>query len=107
MDKTNFDSVLSIAKQYAEKIRTELDPSALVYLFGSVVYGEVHERSDIDVAVVSRVFTNDVVKNYTMANRLAIRLSTDMEVQAIPYEDWLSTTPLTEEVRRRGVLIEA
>ena len=106
LDKTNFDDVMNIAKEYAIKVKDELDPSALIYLFGSVVYGDVHRRSDIDIAVVSQAFTNDVVENYTMANRLAIRLSMDMEVQAIPFEDWQSSTPLIEEVRNRGVLIE-
>ena len=95
LDKTNFDDAMNTAKEYTTKSHNELDPSALIYLFGSVVHGNVHSRSDIDVGVVSETFTNDVAENYTKANHLDIWLNLGMKAQTISYDDWQSSTPLT------------
>ena len=62
LDKTNFDDVMNTAKKYTTKAHNELDLSALIYLFGSVVHGNIHSRSDVDVDFVSGTFTNDVAE---------------------------------------------
>ena len=45
--------VRKIAEQYADKVKTSLNPSSVI-LFGSYVNGNPHEESDIDVAVLVR-----------------------------------------------------
>ena len=64
-----------------------------------------HLDSDIDLAVVSKVFTEDVCNNYALVNFLAFNVDTNIDAQAIIYEDWINKTPFTAEVEKQGVLI--
>jgi predicted nucleotidyltransferase len=96
---------MEVAAQFANRVRAELDEQAEVYLFGSVVRNEHRVGSDIDIAVVSKQFTDDVCENYARINLLAFRVDTNIDAQAIIYEDWLNHTPFTATVRRQGVTI--
>jgi len=101
-----YEKAMEIATQFAQKIHAELDSQAEVYLFGSIVTAKNHSKSDIDIAVVSRVFTNDVCKNYAQVNMLAYDIDANIDAQAIIYDDWIDQTPFTANVQRQGVLIE-
>jgi predicted nucleotidyltransferase len=104
-DKISYENAMRIAEQYAKRIRAELDSQAEVYLFGSIVTATNNPKSDIDIAVVSRVFTNDVCKNYAQVNMLAYDIDDSIDAQAIIYEDWIDQTPFTAAVQRQGVLV--
>jgi len=103
--KLTYDEAVEIAKKFAQRIYTELDSQAEIYLYGSITNGQFHPRSDIDIAVVSKVFTNDVCRNYALVNFLAFDIDDNIDAQAIIYEDWVNKTPFTAEVERHGVLI--
>ena len=55
------ETVVSIVKQYADLVRKELAPAAII-LYGSYVKGNAHKDSDIDVAVIFNGFTGDRFK---------------------------------------------
>ena len=103
--RISYERAMEIAAQFAQRIRAELDSQAEVYLFGSVVTAKNHSKSDIDIAVVSRVFTNDVCKNYARVNMLAYDIDDNIDAQAIIYDDWINQTPFTATVQRQGVLV--
>ena len=103
--RITLDEAIEVAKRFADKIRAELDSEAVVYLYGSVARAQNNNNSDIDIAVVSRVFTNDVCANYARVNKIAFRVDDNIDAQAIIYEDWIDKTPFTVEVERQGVLI--
>jgi predicted nucleotidyltransferase len=103
--RITLDEAIEVAKRFADKIRAELDSEAVVYLYGSVARAQNNNNSDIDIAVVSRVFTNDVCANYACVNKIAFRVDDNIDAQAIIYEDWIDKTPFTVEVERQGVLI--
>ena len=103
--KLTYEEALAIARKFAQRVYTELDSQAMIYLYGSIARKENHLGSDIDLAVVSKVFTNDVCNNYAMTNFLAFDVDTSIDAQAIIYEDWVNKTPFTAEVERQGVLI--
>ena len=105
-NRISYEQAMEIAAQFAQRVRAELDVHAEVYLFGSVVTATNSPMSDIDIAVVSRVFTNDVCKNYARVNMLAYDINDHIDAQAIIYEDWIDQTPFTANVQRHGVLIE-
>ena len=104
-NKFAFEEAFSIAKKFAQMVHDELDPQAEVYLFGSAIRGENHKNSDIDIAVVSRVFTENVVANGLIVDRLAYALSANIDAQAIIFEDWVNTTPFTDEIKNKGRLV--
>ncbi|MCL2048035.1 MAG: nucleotidyltransferase domain-containing protein [Defluviitaleaceae bacterium] len=103
--KISYERAMEIAMQFAKKVRAELDSQADVYLFGSVVTASNRPESDIDIAVVSKEFTNNVCENYARVNLLAFGVNENIDAQAVIYEDWLNKTPFTEEVQRQGVLV--
>jgi len=101
----SYEQAMEIASQFARRVRAELDAQAEIYLFGSVARKENGPASDIDIAVVSRAFTNNVCDNYARVNLLAYDLHDNIEATAIIYEDWIDQTPFTATVQRQGVLV--
>jgi len=98
-------NVLSIAKRFAQRVKSELDADAIVYLFGSFARDDAGADSDIDLAVISRGFGKDISEDYGILAVLACHISPDIEAHPIVYEDWVDVTPFTSEVQRDGVLI--
>ena len=103
--KLTYNEAVDIAKEFAKRVYSELDSQAMVYLYGSITKEQNHLDSDIDLAVVSKVFTEDVCNNYALVNFLAFNVDTNIDAQAIIYEDWINKTPFTAEVEKQGVLI--
>ena len=103
--KLTYEEAVIIAKKFAQRIYNELDSQAEIYLYGSITNGQNHSGSDIDIAVVSKVFTNDVCNNYALVNILAFDVDDNIDAQAIIYDDWVNKTPFTAEVEKQGVLI--
>ena len=102
----SYEKAMEVASQFAKRVHDELDSHAEVYLYGSIVRNENSPTSDIDIAVVSRVFTNNVCDNYARVNLLAYDIHDNIDAQAIIYEDWIDQTPFTLAVQRQGVLVD-
>ena len=102
--KTRRD-VLSIAGRFAQRVKSELDADAIVYLFGSFARDDANANSDIDLAVISKEFGKDISEDYGMLAVLAYHINPDIEAYPIVYEDWVDATPFTNEVRKDGVLL--
>jgi len=100
-----YENALEIAKKFATLVHEELDSQAEVYLYGSIVRAQNRQNSDIDIAVVSKKFTDDVCNNYALINLLAFGIDEKIDAQAVIFEDWVKKTPFTAEVEKQGVLI--
>ena len=103
--RLTLDEAVGIARKFAQRVYNELDSQAEIYLYGSITSGLNQPGSDIDIAVVSKVFTDDVCNNYALVNVLAFDIDDNIDAQAIIYEDWVKKTPFTAEVEKQGVLI--
>ena len=101
----NFSTAIEIAKRYAQIVRNSLDANAVVYLFGSTARDEANESSDIDIAVVSELFDDDVTGDFTRVNVLAYEVDMRINAQAIAYKDWERLNPFTLQVKTTGVLV--
>ena len=99
------DLAVQLAKQFAVLVRNEFDNNAKVYMFGSAARDEMDDDSDIDIAVVSEVFTDDVVSNRVVLMGLAQTISWDIEPHPIIAEYMIKTTPFTEEIKSDGILL--
>jgi len=104
--RISYERAMEIATQFAQHIRAKFDSQAEIYLFSSIVTATNNSQSDIDIAVVSRTFTNDVCKNYARMNMLAYDVDDNIDTQAIIYDDWIDQTPFTAAVQEQGVRIE-
>lgn len=72
------ETVITTVKRYADVVRRELSPAAIV-LYGSYVKGTAHEDSDIDVAVIFNGFDGDWLKTSSQLWRLRRNISFDIE----------------------------
>jgi len=97
------DEALRVGEDFAALVRKRIDPDARVYVFGSTVKGEAHANSDIDIAVISDVFGNDVMKAYVVLSMLANEVCWDIEIHAIAPVDWLKGDPHVYEIKKWGI----
>ena len=106
--KTNAISkaeALDASKHFATQVRKRIDNDARVFLFGSMVKGTANVDSDIDVAVVSNKFGDDIVAESVRLNRVAREISWDIEVHTVAYADWRKGDPHVLEIQKWGVEI--
>ena len=98
-------SVLLAAEQFAKRVRLGIDVEAVIYLFGSYARNDAKEKSDIDIAVVSRKFGKDISNDYGRLAVIAHHVNPDIEAHPVVFEDWMDTTPFTYEIKKDGVLL--
>jgi predicted nucleotidyltransferase len=100
------ESALDAGRGFAVLVRERLDPDAIVLVFGSTIKGTAHPSSDIDVAVVSKKYSDDVIMEAAKLSHLASEISWDIEPHAIDYDDWRKCKePFIFEVQNTGVAV--
>jgi predicted nucleotidyltransferase len=76
-----------------------------VYLYGSQVTGTARPWSDIDVAVVSSDFSDNLFRTRVVLLHLAAQVDDRIEPAPFTPEDFTPTNPLVSEIQRTGVRI--
>ena len=74
-------------------------------MFGSYARNDATEESDIDIAVVSRMFGGNISDDFGKLTVIAHHVNPDIEAHPIIFGDWVDTAPFTYEVLKDGVLI--
>lgn len=75
------------------------------YLYGSEVQGQAGPWSDIDVAVVSPDFADDLFAAQLALMLLAAKVDTRLEPRAFTPESFTHNNPLASEIQTTGVRI--
>ena len=101
----DLNSAIVSGKQFASVVRSDIDSDALVLLFGSCAKGAVHDRSDIDIAVVSESFGNNLPENYAKLTLIAYSINAAIEPHPFSLENWNYTTPFISEIIKTGVAL--
>ena len=70
-------------------------------LFGSHVYGKANENSDIDLALFSDSFTENILNNLDMVARINIRFP-EIDVHTYPITELESNGLLLDEIKSKG-----
>ena len=99
------NTAISSGKQFASAVRTEIDGDALILLFGSCATGRIHDRSDIDIAVVSRAFGNNLPEDFARLTLIAYGINARIEPHPFSFENWNYTTPFISEIKKTGVTL--
>ena len=99
----DLDRAIVSGRQFASIVRSNIDSDALVLLFGSCAKGTVHDRSDIDIAVVSKAFGNNLPENYAKLTLIAYGINTAIEPHPFSLENWNYSTPFISEIMKTGV----
>jgi uncharacterized protein len=105
MDKKQ---AVRIINRFTKRLRQEGISIDRVILYGSYAAGNVRRDSDIDVAIVSKDFGKDRVKEgmtlYRIAGKVSARLEpVPISIQAYENDTWL---PLIYEIKVKGQELE-
>ena len=77
-----------------------------IYLFGSYARGEAKESSDIDIAIITDDFKNDIIDEELNLMRLRRKIDTRIEPHLIRIEDYKNAeTPFIQEVIDTGIKV--
>ena len=99
----------AIAKKLALKLIKELEanniPIKHSYLFGSVVTNKNTEFSDIDIALISDIFTGFGYDDRKKINPYIIKINSCIEPHPFTSSEFTENNPFAKEVIRTGIKI--
>jgi uncharacterized protein len=100
------DSAIESVRQYIRELRKNNIPVQYAILFGSYVSGNPKEESDIDIALVSEVFTGDWFEDRRRI--VPFRRKIDNRIEPMPFrpEDFDEGGILIDEIKRTGKRID-
>ena len=96
------DPIIKIIKRYIEELERNGIKISEAVVFGSYVKGEVHEDSDIDIALISDSFTGDRFDDRRKV--VPLRRKIDSRLEPIPFrpEDFKEGGMLVDEIKNTG-----
>ncbi|WP_298435626.1 nucleotidyltransferase domain-containing protein [Geobacter sp.] len=99
------DTVIEIVRRYVEELKRHNIDVQQVILFGSYAKGNVKEESDIDIALVSDVFTGDRFEDRRKV--VPFRRRIDSRIEPMPFrpERFAEGGNLVDEIKRTGIKI--
>ena len=99
------DQVITLVKRYIAELEKNKIPIKKAIIFGSYARGKAKTESDIDVALVSEVFSGDRFEDRRKI--IPLRREIDNRIEPIPLrpEDFENGGILVEEIRRTGVVV--
>jgi uncharacterized protein len=95
-----------IIRKYITLIRKERRVST-VFLYGSHAKGTAGKWSDIDIAIVSPDFSEDLFEERVSLMKLALRIDDRIEPSPFRPEDFNMDNPLVNEINATGIEIKA
>ncbi len=107
MVKKSIDNklIMEIVQKYVEKICENYKIEAII-LFGSYAKGTNNENSDIDIAIITDDFKNDIFDEELNLMKLRRNIDTRIEPHLIRIEDFKNAeTPFIKEVIDTGIKV--
>ncbi len=95
-------SVKRSIEEFILLVRGEIRVDA-VYLYGSHAKGTAREWSDIDLAVISPDFSQDLFEERIRLMKLALRVDDRLEPCPFHPEEFNLNHPLVSEIQRSGI----
>ena len=97
-------TAINIAKQFVEAVNKSGVPIYAAYVFGSYAKGLQHEYSDIDLALISDIFTWNFIENNHKTSQLNYKYY-DIEVHHFNTQAFTNDDPFINEIKRTGIKI--
>ena len=97
--------IMEIVKQYVEEVCENYKVEAII-VFGSYAKGTNREDSDIDIAVITDDFKNDIFDEELNLMKLRRKIDVRIEPHLIKVEDYKKiATPFIQEVIETGIKV--
>ena len=101
----NDREIIEIIEKYVKKVCENYKIEAII-LFGSYAKGNNNEWSDIDIAIITDDFENDIIDEELNLMRLRRKIDNRIEPHLIRIEDYKKiTTPFIQEVVETGIKV--
>jgi uncharacterized protein len=96
------ESAVELVKKYIQELKKNNIHIQEAYIFGSYARGNPKEESDIDIALISTVFTGDRFEDRRKI--VPLRRKIDNRIEPIPFrpEDFLKGGNLIDEIKKTG-----
>jgi len=96
------ESAVELVKKYIQELKRNNIHIQEAYIFGSYARGNPNEESDIDIALVSTVFTGDRFEDRRKI--VPLRRKIDNRIEPIPFrpEDFQKGGNLIDEIKKTG-----
>jgi predicted nucleotidyltransferase len=104
MDKRK-DKIIDHIKEYIKQIEVNDISLDIVYLFGSYASGKQKEWSDIDVALVSKLFTGDLIDDKNKIRKITLKYNYLISPVTFNTSDFNDDNPFTREIINTGIRI--
>lgn len=104
MDKIP-DRVQKIIDKYISSLEKNNIKIDQAFLFGSYSKGLSNEWSDIDIALISEIFTGNRIKDRDKIRTCTRHISSMIEVIPFSREDFTEANPLANEIIKTGIRI--
>lgn len=98
------DQAKKIAQKYAQKLKEQSFPFSAIYLFGSYAKDKAENKSDIDIAVVSKKLNEDY--NESRFSLWDARLGVDNRIEPhgfTPADFRDPCNPLADQIKKTGI----
>lgn len=102
----NRTDTIKLVKSYAERLVFEGIPLENVFLYGSYSKNTFNENSDIDVALVSKVFTGFGFEDRRLLSKVNIlKEFINIEPKTFNTNSFEKGNPFVDEIKKSGILI--
>ena len=98
----NYDDVKKIVKNFLEEVRKKYSIDG-AYLFGSYAKGTSNKWSDIDIAIISSDFLDDLFEERLNLMQLAASIDDRIEPKPFKTELFDRNDPLVDEIQKHGI----
>ena len=98
-------SIRNNIEKFVSVVRQQYNITA-VYLYGSYAKGTATQWSDIDLALISPMFSDDLFENQVALMRLAARIDERLEPHPFTEETFTVNNPLVYEIQRYGIQLD-
>jgi len=101
---TKKDNIKNNVNHFINELRKKYRVQA-AYIYGSYSRGNATVWSDIDVAIISPDFSDDLFEERVRLMKIAAIIDDRIEPHLFRVEDFESSNPLASEIQKYGILI--
>jgi uncharacterized protein len=96
------DDVMKIVRHFLDEIQ-KTHKIELAFLYGSYAKGVSNQWSDIDIAIVSPDFSDDLLQERQVLTKLAIPIDNRIEPKPFNKKSFDPNDPLVNEITQNGI----
>jgi len=99
------DKIKEVIEKYLKLLKINQIPIECAFLFGSYAKGEENEYSDIDIALVSKIFEGKRISDRGKVRKITLSISSDLEIMPFHPKDFNKDNPFAKEIIESGIKI--